>query len=157
MSEENKRPGWYPAPDGVGERWWTGAGWSDTARQPVVYSAQNPAPQGPYARDLTSTWGSAVGATVPGRTINATVNKFAFYGFLCGIISVFFNVLFLLAPLAIVFSIMCLARARDLKAQGAPSTLAGLAAVGLASGALSMAIALIGIVAFVNSIAVSAG
>ncbi|MEQ1736510.1 MAG: hypothetical protein ABL886_08915 [Rhodoglobus sp.] len=157
MSDVSKRPGWYPAPDGTGERWWTGVGWSDAARQPVVYSAQNPAPQDPNAV-ARFTWGSAVGNTVPGRTINASVNKFAFYGFLCGIISVFFNVLFLLAPLAIVFSIIGLAKARDLKARGAPQTLAGLAAVGLATGALSMAVALIGFVAFaVSSFGTSVG
>lgn len=25
-------PGWYPAPDGNGEQWWNGSGWSDTRR-----------------------------------------------------------------------------------------------------------------------------
>ena len=151
MTEDPKRAGWYPAPDGTGERWWNGAGWSETARQPVIYSPQNPAPQTPGAADLRTSLGVAVGNTMPGRTINASVNKFAFYGFISGIISLFFNLLFLLAPLAIVFSLMGLAKARDLKAQGAPSTLAGLAAVGLATGALSMAIALIGFIAFFAS------
>ena len=25
-------PGWYPAPDGDGEQWWNGSGWSDSRR-----------------------------------------------------------------------------------------------------------------------------
>ncbi len=150
MAEQNKSPGWYPAPDGTGERWWNGAGWSEAARQPVVYSAHNPAPQDPNSI-TTPTWGSAIGATVPGRTIDSRVNKFAFYGFLAGVISLFFNLLFLLAPLAIVLSIVGLAKAKELKAQGAPSTLAPLAAIGLATGALSVGIALIGFVTFFAS------
>lgn len=29
---EQRGPGWYPAPDGNGEQWWNGAGWSESRR-----------------------------------------------------------------------------------------------------------------------------
>lgn len=29
---EQRSPGWYPAPDGSGEQWWNGAGWSESRR-----------------------------------------------------------------------------------------------------------------------------
>ncbi len=34
-------PGWYPDPDGSGERWWTGTGWGEHERQ-----SPRPAPAG---------------------------------------------------------------------------------------------------------------
>ncbi|MVA74670.1 DUF2510 domain-containing protein [Auraticoccus sp. F435] len=34
-------PGWYPDPDGSGERWWTGSGWGEHDRH-----SPGPAPQG---------------------------------------------------------------------------------------------------------------
>ncbi|HQA22152.1 MAG TPA: hypothetical protein PKW13_00385, partial [Rhodoglobus sp.] len=83
---------------------------------------------------------------------DARVNRFAFYGFITGIISVFFNVLFVLAPLAIVFSIMGIARARQLKAQGAPATLMTMALIGLGTGAFSLLIGLIGLISVIAGV-----
>jgi len=120
----------------------------------VIYSAANPAPQrpDPYAAGRAATWTGAVINATPGRNVDVQVNKYAFYGFLTGVISVFFNLLFLLAPLAIVFSIMGIARARQLKAQGAPSTLMTMALIGLGTGSLSLIIAFIGLVSIIASI-----
>ncbi|MFM9877820.1 MAG: DUF2510 domain-containing protein [Rhodoglobus sp.] len=176
MADESKRAGWYADPDGAsGERWWNGAGWSDSRRggaasvavpapvavpvpvpapvpAPVIYSAANPAPQrpDPYGAARSVVWTGAVINATPGRNVDVQVNKYAFYGFITGIISVFFNLLFLLAPLAIVFSIMGIARARQLKAQGAPTTLMTMALIGLGTGSLSV---LVGLVALIGSIA----
>jgi hypothetical protein len=180
MADDNKRAGWYPDPDGgAGERWWNGASWSDSrrgvpaaapvraaaasARQPVIpvpppatviYSAANPAPQAPdpYAPGRTAAWTGAVLNAAPGRTVDVKVNKFAFYGFLTGIISVFFNVLFVLAPLAIVFSIMGIARARQLRAHGAPATMMTMALIGLGTGAFSVLVGLIGLISVIAGI-----
>ncbi|HOT33721.1 MAG TPA: DUF2510 domain-containing protein [Rhodoglobus sp.] len=120
----------------------------------VIYSAANPAPQAldPYAPGRTAVWTGAVLNAAPGRTIDARVNRFAFYGFITGIISVFFNVLFVLAPLAIVFSIMGIARARQLKAQGAPATLMTMALIGLGTGAFSLLIGLIGLISVIAGV-----
>lgn len=188
MAEENRRAGWYPDPDGAaGERWWNGAGWSDSRRggavptavpvaapvtaavasgaagtsvpvpppATVIYSAANPAPQrpDPYAAGRTATWTGAVINATPGRNVDVQANKFAFYGFLTGVISVFFNLLFLLAPIAIVFSIIGITRARQLKSQGSASTLMTMALIGLATGSLSLVIALIGLVSIIASVA----
>lgn len=177
MADENKRAGWYPDPDGAaGERWWNGASWSDSRRggvvpaaapvvaaaasvapiapaAPVIYSAANPAPQSPgaYGTSRSALWTNALITAAPGRNIDARVNKYAFYGFICGIISLFFNLFFVLSILAIVFSALGISRARQLKAQGAPSTLMNLALVGLGAGLLSTGIAVFGFVIFVVS------
>lgn len=123
-------------------------------RARVIYSAANPAPQrqDPYAAGRTATWTGAVINATPGRNVDVQVNKYAFYGFLTGIISVFFNLLFLLAPIAIVFSIIGIVRARQLKAQGAPSTLMTMALIGLGTGSLSLLIAFIGLVSIIASV-----
>jgi hypothetical protein len=167
---QTRSAGWYPAPDGNGQQWWNGVGWSDTrlgatgvvaasvpvppvvpapmpSTPPPVYSAANPPPLIPGATPSASPFGV--------RTVAANVNRNAMIGFITGIISVFFNLLFLLAPIAIVFSIMGLSRARQLKAQGAPTTLAGFAWAGLGAGVFSALIGLIQVIAFVVSIATS--
>ena len=191
MADPSKRAGWYPDPDGAGgERWWSGAGWSDSRRggavasvpavaavasvaevatsaiqapppppaaaplPPVVYSASNPAPQrpDPYGQARVIDLRNTVLSTAPGRTIDARVNKHAFYGFVAGLISLFFNLFFAVSIVAIIFSGMGIARARQLQAQGAPSTLMGIAVAGLAMGALSTLIAISGFVMFVVSV-----
>lgn len=199
MADDKKRAGWYPDPDGIpGERWWNGAGWSDSRRggaaasaapviataaavpvpvpvavtvpvpvpppagppTPVVYSASNPAPQrpDPYAPGRAATWGTAVLSTAPGRVIDASVNRDAFYGFIAGLVSIFFNIFFAVSIIAVVFSVKGMARARQLRAEGAPSTLMGLAVAGLAMGVLSTVIAVVSfIVFFVSAITFDVG
>jgi hypothetical protein len=166
---QTKSAGWYPAPDGNGQQWWNGVSWSETRQgaggvgvaavpvppivaltptaPPPVYSAANPPPLVPGATPSASPFGV--------RTIAANVNRNAMIGFITGIISVFFNLLFLLAPIAIVFSIMGLSRARQLKVQGAPTTLAGFAWAGLGAGVFSALMGLIQVIVFVVSIATS--
>jgi hypothetical protein len=160
---QTRSAGWYPAPDGNGQQWWNGVGWSETrlgagpvaasapvmpgtapAAPPPVYSAQNPPPLVPGATPLVSPFST--------RTIDARVNRNAMVGFVTGVISVFFNVLFLLAPIAVVFSIMGLSKARQLRAQGATTTLAGFAWAGLATGLFAIVAGLIQVIAFVVSI-----
>ena len=163
MAEENKRPGWYPDPvGGGGERWWNGAGWSDSRRggpvvpppppsvtlraaSPPVYSAANPAPQrpDPYAPPLTQ---------VPtGRTLslNSSVNRNAMIGFITGIISAFFGLLPIIAPVAIVFSILGIINARALRAQGVTQNLMVFAVIGLISGIVGAITGLASLAAFV--------
>ncbi|CAN5578436.1 hypothetical protein BH10ACT7_BH10ACT7_09360 [soil metagenome] len=177
MADDYKRAGWYPDPDGVpGERWWNGSGWSDSRRggassaasspyvvtpptppkpasapvpPAVIYSAQNPAPQrpDPYGPS-TPLLSQAPGRRIP-TSINASVNRNAMIGFVTGLIALFFNILFVLAPIAIVFSILGIKRANELKAQGAPTTLMTFALVGLGSGVVAGFIGLISAIAMI--------
>ena len=124
---------------------------SDVPPAPVVYSAANPAPQSP-AELAGQTWGGAILDAAPGRTINVSVNRAAFIGMVCGVLSIFFNLFFVLAPVAVVFSILGIVRARELKAQAAPSTLLVPALIGLISGVTVMVVSLVMFVSFlVNS------
>lgn len=177
MADEYKRAGWYADPDGVpGERWWNGSGWSEsrrggaasTASSPytvppvstpppvsapvppaVIYSAQNPAPQrpDPYGPG-TPLLSQAPGRRIP-TSINASVNRNAMIGFVTGLIALFFNILFVLAPIAIVFSILGIRRANELKAQGAPATLMTFALIGLGSGIVAGFIGAISAIAMI--------
>lgn len=163
-------PGWYPAPDGNGRQWWNGVGWSDSrqggtaavppvpvptvrvpprppavplAAKPPVYSAQNPPPLAPGHVPPARVFGS--------RTTNVSINRNAMIGFVTGLVALFFNVLFVLAPIAIVFSIMGLSRARQLRAQGATTTLGVYAGIGLATGLFSALVGIIQVVVFLVS------
>lgn len=169
MAETFQRPGWYPDPDGnPGERWWNGTSWSESRRggpQPVVpvtsvqpaastapppvYSAQSPAPArpDPYAQPAL--------ASATGRTgIDTRANRNAMIGFITGLISLFIGILPILPPVAIVFSILGIVKARQLQAQGAPSTLMVFAVIGLVSGIISGFISLLTLIAFVASLGV---
>lgn len=177
MADEYKRAGWYPDPDGApGERWWNGSGWSDSRRggaasaasspyaatpasapqsvpapvpPAVIYSAQNPAPQrpDPYA-PTAPLLSQAPGRRIP-TSINASINRNAMIGFITGIIALFFNILVVLAPIAIVFSILGIKRANELKAQGAPATLMTFALVGLGAGIVAGLIGVISVIAMI--------
>lgn len=51
MADDARSAGWYPDPDGAaGERWWNGAGWSDSQRSAVP----NPAPSIVYSLGIDS-------------------------------------------------------------------------------------------------------
>lgn len=160
MAETFQRPGWYPDPDGVpGERWWNGSGWSDSRRasggavpapapgvpRPPVYSADNPAPTGPGQPTVSS-------ARRVVSSIDARANRNAMIGFITGLIALFAGVIPFLGPVAIVFSLLGIVKARQLKAQGAPSTLMPFALIGLASGAIATLIGLVGLIAILASI-----
>lgn len=169
MAEDFKRPGWYPDPDGnPGERWWNGSGWSDGRRggpaavasspvvlQPVqppvgtppVYSADNPAPQRPDPYAQPTTLSQALG-TKSLRSMDFRTNQPAMIGFITGLITIFFVAF--LAPVAIVASIMGIAKAGQLKAQGTVTNSATFAWIGLVTGAVG---GLIGIVALIGIIA----
>lgn len=155
-------------------QWWNGLDWSDSrqggtrsapppiptptvrvppvppaapvapvATRPPVYSAQNPPPLAPGLVPTASRFGT--------RTIDASVNRNAMIGFVTGLIALFFNVLFVLAPISIVFSIMGLGRARQLRAQGATTTLGLYAAIGLTLGILATLAGIVQVVVFLVS------
>jgi Protein of unknown function (DUF2510) len=151
MADETRSPGWYPDPDAAaGERWWNGAGWSESRRtRAIIYSAENPAPQrpDPYAQ-------SASTSTVPSRpmtTINVSANRNAMVGFITGLIALFFNVFFVLGPIAIVFSALGFTKARQLKAQGVAGNLMTFAVIGLVAGGIATIIGIVSVVSFIAS------
>ena len=77
-----------------------------------------------------------------------SVNRNAMIGFITGLIALFFNVFFILGPIAIVFSVLGLARARQLSAEGVTSNLRVFAIVGVLSGAIATLIGFVGLIAF---------
>jgi hypothetical protein len=140
MVDEIKRPGWYPDPDGGAvQRWWNGASWSDasitpppavastTPSTPVVYSAENPAPQ--YPGDTSRVPRAAV-------TINAKLNPQAVYSFVAGLVAFFFNFLLVPSAIAILLGIKGLARAKQLEEAGETNTVKALAQIGIVLGAM---------------------
>ena len=143
MAEENKRPGWYPDPSGVGgERWWNGAGWSDSRRSGAVVPP--PSRPDPYV-PATASFGPLARTTAA----SAAINRLAMVGFVVGIISVFFAGI-ILAPLAIVFSVLGIVKARALKAQGVPQTLMLFALIGLGCGVIGLVGAIVEITAWIS-------
>jgi hypothetical protein len=140
---------WYPDPDGgAGERWWNGAGWSESRRggvaaapvvapvpvvvpppatAPVIYSASNPAPQSPGQYSTATSLRSVT-------SVNTKVNPQAIYAFMTGIVAVFFNFLLVPGILAIVFAVRGLKRASQLQAEGQTNTLRTFAIIGLVMG-----------------------
>ncbi len=136
-------PGWYPAPDGNGQQWWNGAGWSETRRAatattpPPVYFASNPAPQHP----------GEVGAS---RLIDLRQNRNAVTGLVLGIVATVF--LGILAPVGIVFSMMGIAQARRLREQGASTTGMVVAIAGLGVSSFAAVVALVQFVLFVTAV-----
>lgn len=113
----------------------------------VIYSADNPAPQrpDPYAQP---------NSTTPARTlssINVQANRNAMIGFVLGLVGIFANILFVVGPLAIVFSALGVVKARQLTAQGVKANLMAFALIGLVTGAISTLIGIISIVAFFAS------
>lgn len=171
-------PGWYPAPDGAGDQWWNGIDWSP-ARRPtggapstpvvvappmpkVVYSASNPAPQSPAeggadgARALQPAGVTLdLSALRAAGTINARPNPQALYGLVAGVIAFFFNIFLVPSILAIVFSARGLARANQLAAEGATTTLRNAAIGGLALGIISGVIGLVEALVVVGSFSIS--
>lgn len=167
MADVTRNPGWYPDPDGGGaERWWNGAGWSDTRRakdgspvavsSPVAASPLPPRPN-PYAPPLPvqpyapaspypPTAAPPAYPVATGTSPTTSVNRNAMIGFVFGLIALFFNVLFVLAPLAVVFSVLGIIRARQLKAEGVASNNLVFAVIGLLTGALGMVVGLFQII-----------
>lgn len=176
--DATRSPGWYPAPDGNGQQWWNGAGWSEsrqgatasipraahTVSQPaapnpapavsaaapkVVYSASNPAPQYPGQEPT-------LGAQIPAAMqIDARANPDAFYALVAGIGAIVFNLLLVPSILAIVFALRAFTRAKKLAAEGKENTLRGVAVVGLSLGIFGGVIGVVPVIAFVFSIVAS--
>ena len=162
--DATRSPGWYPAPDGRGEQWWNGAGWSESrkavspagidpapplAAPRVIYSASNPAPQSPSE---SPEFGGPIPAAVQ---IDARANPMALYALIAGIVAVVFNVLLVPSILAIVFGVKGIGRARELAATGQVSTMRGLAVAGLVLGIFGGAVSLISSVSFLWSVLAS--
>ena len=164
--DATRSPGWYPAPDGNGQQWWNGAGWSESRKAPlpevgapapvaaaaplaapqIIYSASNPAPQSP-SEGLE--FGGPVRAPAQ---IDARANPSALYALIAGIFAVVFNLLLVPSILAIVFGVRGLGRARELASSGHPGTMRGLATTGLVLGIFGGGISLIQALVFIVSI-----
>ncbi len=158
MADEIKRPGWYPDPDGgTVQRWWNGASWSDaniapppavasatpaTPSVPVIYSAENPAPQYP---------GATPGSPRAAVTINAKLNPLAVYSFVAGLVAFFFNFLLVPSGIAIVLGIKGLARAKQLAESGETNTAKPLAQIGIVLGVLGAVGGLFQVVLFLST------
>lgn len=160
MAEEYKRAGWYPDPDGTpGERWWNGSGWSETQRggavapsAPVVYSANNPAPQRPDPYSIPATSGNNAGPGLPKTafSIDTRANRPALIGFILGLVSVF--AINMGGPVAIVFSILGIRRARQLRSAGSISgSTIVIATIGLVTGIIATVLFIVTIVALIAS------
>ena len=162
MTDEYKRPGWYPDPDGAaGERWWNGSGWSDSRRGGAAPASAPPVPLAPVARPAAVSGAdipvpprpnpyAAVPPTAPRTafTINAQQNRSALVALVTGLVGLFgFSVL---GPVAVVFGILGIVKARQLKAQGvSSSSTMGMAAIGLAAGVVATVLLLVAVVAFI--------
>lgn len=150
---DSRTPGWYPAPDAPGERWWNGVGWSDARRGgkvpaaaatspapvPVVYSASNPAPQQPGQFAPPGAPGYAPRAAM---TIDARQNPMSVYALVAGIISFFANILLVPSILAVVFGLRALGRSKEITASGQVDRTRGLAVAGLILGVVGGAFGL---------------
>lgn len=156
---QTQSPGWYPAPDGNGQQWWNGAGWSESRRgattpaapaaPPPVYSPSNPAPQrpDPYARPVTLQGAMPARATA----LNLSQNRNATIGFVLGLVSAF--ALGIAAPVGIVFSVLGIRQARRLAAQGVANTGMVFAVIGLVTSLIALAILLVQAIFFVATFA----
>jgi hypothetical protein len=160
MAEDYRRPGWYPDPQGApGERWWNGAGWSDSRRggassaasAPAYHSAvgpvlQRPDPYAPSPTLATST------SPAPPRTGSAALrqNQLATVGFVTGLMSLFG--LSILGPVAVVFSALGFRRARQLRTEGSGGSSAALAWIGIVGGAVGTVALVVAIVSFFAAI-----
>lgn len=152
---DSRTPGWYPAPDAPGQRWWNGVGWSDARRGgttqagpssagapapvPVVYSASNPAPQQPGQFAPPGAPGYAPRAAM---TIDARQNPMSVYALVAGIISFFANILLVPSILAVVFGLRALGRSKEIAASGQVDRTRGLAVAGLILGVVGGAFGL---------------
>jgi len=164
MADEYMRPGWYPDPDGVaGERWWNGTSWSDTKRggaapaaasptvpvyappvapsvgaAPVIYSAENPAPQRP------DPYAARPAAAVGALTQTARENRNATIGLVLGIVAIFG--LSIAGVVGVVFSILGIQRGRQMIREGKPNSTFVMAIVGLGLNVFALLFGLITIV-----------
>lgn len=159
---QTQSPGWYPAPDGNGQQWWNGAGWSESRRgaaasptpaasvaPPPVYSPGNPAPQrpDPYGSPIT------LQGAMPARptALNLSQNRHATIGFVLGLVSAF--ALGIAAPVGIVFSVLGIQQARRLGAQGVANTGMVFAVIGLLTSGVALVILLVQVIFFIATFA----
>ena len=160
--DATRSPGWYPAPDGNGQQWWNGAGWSESrkpvtptvVRQPsippavpqvprMVYSASRPAPQSPSESP-------EFGGTIPAAAqVDARANPAAMYALIAGVVAIVFNVLLVPSILAIVFASSGIKRSRELAAAGHANTMRALSVTGLVLGIFGAVSAVIPVVVFI--------
>ena len=152
MVEEFKRPGWYPDPEGKpGERWFNGATWSDTRRGGAPSAPVTLTPSAPRVDPYAPSPGNTSPPLPAGARASANANAPALVGFIVGLVSVF--ALNFAGPVAIVFSILGIAKARQQKAAGsAGSSTLVLASIGLITGFIATVIFVVTIVAIVASV-----
>lgn len=175
------QPGWYADPENpAGQRWWNGSGWSDhkrdstqvtaTAAAPVpppadsagftfgtsapVSSEPRPDPYAPPAPGVATPYYSSpyVAAPYGAPAYGSGINGLALAGLLVSAMG--WIVLSVLGPIAgIILSAFGLRAARQREAAGNPNSGRGLAMAGLVVGIILLALAVIGIVAYIAVIA----
>lgn len=142
MAEQYKSPGWYPDPDGKpGDRWWNGAGWSDSRRGAGAAVAAPAAPRpDPYAPVAPVT------STRTGVTLDFRQNRFATLALILGAVGILgFSIA---GPPAVVLGFLGISRARKLKAEGATGNTIVVATIGLVLGGISTFFLIIAMVSF---------
>jgi len=77
-------------------------------------------------------------AQVVTTTLDTRINRNALIGVGFGIVAFFANILFVLAPVGLVFSILGVVKARELRRQGAPRTNMAIAFMGVVLCGYSM-------------------
>lgn len=139
MAEQYKSPGWYPDPDGKpGDRWWNGAGWSDSRRGAGAATAVAP-PAAPIT------------PVRAGVSLDFRQNRFATLALILGVVGILgFSIT---GPPAVVLGFLGISRARRLKAGGATGNTIVLATIGLVLGAISTFLLIIAIVSFFAAMA----
>ncbi len=152
-------PGWYPAPDGNGEQWWNGAGWSDGRRNPdgttpglPGYQAAPPVtppaattPAGPVPLAAPNPYGQRTAAGGNNVGLVRAANNPALIGIVFSALS-----LFVFAPLGIVGIVMGII---GLRKPDIPKATRGIAIGAIALGALGLVIGIVELVVFIVGIA----
>ena len=148
MAEQYTSPGWYPDPDGKpGDRWWNGAGWSDSRRGGVsavgAPVSQRPDPYAPAVPVAPARVSSGI-------TLDLRQNRFATLSLILGIIGVFgFS---LTGPPAVVLGILGINQARALRASGATSSNIVVPTLGLVLGGVATFFLIVAIIGFVAAV-----
>lgn len=145
MADEFTRPGWYPDPQGQGERWWNGASWSDTRRGGATAPPPPAARPDPYAKPATL----ATTVAPSGSTVDLSQNRFALLALILGFVGLFASIT---GPAALVLGFLGIRQAQRLKAQGRPSSSITFAAIGVVLGVIATIMLIVSIVAFFAAI-----
>ena len=150
-------PGWYPAPDGNGEQWWNGAGWSDGRRNadgttPGLPGYQAAPPVTPAAA-TTPVGPAPISAPNPyGQPATAGTSRKLLVGNSPALVALVFSGLsvFVFAPLGIVGIVLGIIALRKAEATGATR---GMAIGAIVLGAVGLVLGIIQLVIWIAALA----